>query len=382
VKFEVTAVDPGGGARAGLLTTSRGSVPTPAFMPVGTYGAVKALTPRELEECGVGILLGNTYHLYLRPGHEVVRRLGGLHRFIGWQRGILTDSGGFQIFSLAGFRKVEEEGVAFRSHLDGSTHRLTPELSVEIQEALGADIMMALDVCPSMPSPWTDVAEAVERTLRWARRCLAARRSDRALFGIVQGGTFDELRERSARATVALPFDGFAIGGVSVGEARAEIDRIVGFTAPLLPANRPRYLMGVGTPRDLLAAVGAGADMFDCVLPTRNARNGTLFTWSGPVNIKRREFLDDPRPLDERCGCETCRRHSRAYLRHLFLSKEILSMRLNTLHNVHFYQDLMRRAREAVVEGRYRAWHASVLPALSCGEEGREDAPVAGQGPA
>ncbi|MBI3447595.1 MAG: tRNA guanosine(34) transglycosylase Tgt [Acidobacteria bacterium] len=364
IEYELHAVEPGGLARAGLLRTPHGDVNTPAFMPVGTYGAVKALTPRELEACGARMILGNTYHLYLRPGHETVRALGGLHRFASWDGAILTDSGGFQIFSLASFRDVSEEGVVFRSHLDGSTHRLTPELSVGIQEALGPDVMMALDVCPALPSSKEEIASAVERTLRWARRCLDHRSGARALFGIVQGGTHEDLREMSAGETAALPFDGFAVGGVSVGEPREEIDRIVAFTAPRLPAARARYLMGVGTPRDLLAGIAAGIDMFDCVMPTRNARNGTLFTWSGPVSIKRREFAEDPRPLDDRCGCDACRNFSRAYLRHLFQSKEILSMRLNTIHNVHFYQELMRRARQAIVEGRFAAWAASVLPGL------------------
>jgi queuine tRNA-ribosyltransferase len=339
-------------------------------MPVGTYGAVKALTPEELAGTGTRLILGNTYHLYLRPGHETVRRLGGLHRFMGWDGAILTDSGGFQVFSLAPLREVREEGVEFRSHLDGSTHLLTPELSVAVQEALGSDVMMALDVCPPHPSSRDEIESAVERTLRWGRRCLEARRDGAALFGIVQGGIHDDLRARSAAATSEMPFDGVAIGGVSVGEPRAEIDRIVALTAPLLPARRPRYLMGVGTPRDLVVAVGAGVDLFDCVLPTRNARNGTLFTWEGPLSIKRAENAEAPGPVDPRCSCATCRTFSRAYLRHLFMTKEILSMRLNTLHNVHFYQELMRRARAAVVEGRFEAWAASVLPGLTCGDAG------------
>lgn len=368
ITFDLEATDPGSRARASVLELARTVVPTPAFMPVGTYGAVKALTPEELVACGAGIILGNTYHLYLRPGHEVIRKVGGLHRFMGWERGILTDSGGFQVFSLAPFRRVSEEGVTFRSHVDGSTHLLTPELSIEIQEALGSDVMMALDVCPPLPSSHQDIEQAVDRTLRWARRCLEARATGSSLFGIVQGGTHEDLRERSTAGTLELPFDGYAIGGVSVGESRAEIDRIVGFTAPLLPERKPRYLMGVGTPRDLVVSIGAGVDMFDCVMPTRNARNGVLFTWSGAVHIKRAEFRDDARPLDETCACETCRRYPRAYLRHLFMTKEILSMRLNTLHNVFFYQELMRRARAAVVQKRYAAWADSVLPGLSCGE--------------
>ncbi len=364
IGFVVEATDPGGRARAGMLKTSRGEIPTPVFMPVGTYGAVKALTPGELRQAGASILLGNTYHLYLRPGHEVVHRLGGLHRFMAWDGAILTDSGGFQLFSLAPFRRLREDGVEFRSHLDGQSHLLTPELSVEIQESLGADVMMVLDVCPPWPAEKDEVASAVERTLRWARRCLSARRSDRALFGIVQGGVHEDLRAASAAATVEMPFDGLAIGGVCVGEPREEIDRIVDRTAPLLPVGKPRYLMGVGTPRDLLAAIGSGMDMFDCVLPTRNARNGSLFTWKGIVHIKRAEYLEDASPLDEDCACEACRHYTRAYLRHLFMTKEILSMRLNTLHNVSFYQELMRRARRAIVEGRFAAWAASVMPGI------------------
>ncbi len=370
IEFAVEATEPGGRARAGTLKTGRATIPTPAFMPVGTYGAVKALTPAELRGAGASLILGNTYHLYLRPGHEVVRSLGGLHAFMAWDGAILTDSGGFQVFSLAPFRRLREEGVEFRSHLDGRAHLLTPELSIEIQQALGPDVMMVLDVCPPWPAEKDEVAAAVERTLRWAERSAAARRGDQALFGIVQGGVHEDLRARSAEATSALPFDGFAIGGVCVGEPREEIDRIVHATAPLLPAAKPRYLMGVGTPRDLLAAIGSGMDMFDCVLPTRNARNGTLFTWKGLVHIKRAQYEEDAAPLDDACGCETCRRYSRAYLRHLFMTKEILSMRLNTLHNVFFYQDLMRRARSALVEGRFAAWTASVLPSL-----GRSDGP-------
>jgi queuine tRNA-ribosyltransferase len=380
IGFRIEATEPGGRARAGVLSTPHGTSPTPAFMPVGTYGAVKALTPEEIASCGAGIILGNTYHLYLRPGHGIVGKLGGLHRFAAWDGAILTDSGGFQVFSLAPFRKVTEEGVEFRSHIDGSLHHLTPELSLEIQEALGSDIMMALDVCPALPAPKEEVAEAVERTLRWAGRCLARRSTDQALFGIVQGGTHEDLRAASAGATAAIAFDGYAIGGVSVGEARAEIDRVVAFTAPLLPVGRPRYLMGVGTPRDLLVSIASGVDMFDCVMPTRNARNGTLFTWAGSVNIKRSEFADDPRPLDETCACGSCRKFSRAYLRHLFLSKEILAMRLNTLHNVFFYQEMMRRARAAIVQGRFGAWSASVLPALSCGKGGEGEIVAGGEG--
>jgi len=363
--FEIEARDPTTPARAGALATPRGRVPTPVFMPVGTYGAVKALTPEELEGAGAGLILGNTYHLYLRPGHERIARLGGLHAFMGWDGAILTDSGGFQVFSLAPFRTVREEGAEFRSHLDGSTHQLTPELSIGIQQALGSDIMMALDVCPPASAPREEIASAVARTLRWARRCLDARTGGQALFGIVQGGPHDDLRRESAAGTIELPFDGFAIGGVSVGESREEIDRVVAMTAPLLPEHRPRYLMGVGTPRDLLAGIASGVDMFDCVLPTRNARNGLLFTWSGVVHIKRAQYEEDPRPVDEECPCPACRGFSRAYLRHLFMTKEILSMRLNTIHNITFYQELTRRAREAIVAGSFGDWASRALGPLS-----------------
>jgi len=363
--FEIEARDPTTPARAGALATPRGRVPTPVFMPVGTYGAVKALTPQELKGAGAGLILGNTYHLYLRPGHERIARLGGLHAFMGWDGAILTDSGGFQVFSLAPFRTVREEGAEFRSHLDGSTHQLTPELSIGIQQALGSDIMMALDVCPPASAPREEIASAVARTLRWARRCLDARTGGQALFGIVQGGPHDDLRRESAAGTIELPFDGFAIGGVSVGESREEIDRVVAMTAPLLPEHRPRYLMGVGTPRDLLAGIASGVDMFDCVLPTRNARNGLLFTWSGVVHIKRAQYEEDPRPVDEECPCPACRGFSRAYLRHLFMTKEILSMRLNTIHNITFYQELTRRAREAIVAGSFGDWASRALGPLS-----------------
>jgi len=365
ISFEVAAKDRGSAARAGLLVTPRGPARTPAFMPVGTYGAVKALTPEEIRGSGAAVILGNTYHLYLRPGHELIRRLGGLHRFMGWDGSILTDSGGFQVFSLAPFRKIREEGAEFRSHLDGSTHHLTPELSIGIQEALGADIMMALDVCAPASVSRDEIADAVGLTLRWGRRCLDARQGAGALFGIVQGGPHEDLRRESAGALTELPFDGFAIGGVSVGESRDEIDRVVSLTAPLLPESHPRYLMGVGTPRDLLVSIGAGVDMFDCVIPTRNARNGLLFTREGVIHIKRAQYEEDSRPLDESCSCEVCRRHSRAYLRHLYLTREILSMRLNTLHNVSFYQELMRRAREAIVDGGFASWAAAALPGLS-----------------
>jgi len=342
-----------GDARRGILRTPRGVVSTPAFMPVGTAGTVKAVTPEELCECGAEIILANTYHLYLRPGHEVVAELGGLHAFMNWSGPILTDSGGFQVLSLAGLNRVDEEGVHFRSHLDGSAHLLTPESSMEIQAALGSDIAMVLDVCPALPASRDEIEQAVLRTTRWARRCRDAWTGNGVPFGIVQGGTFPELRERSAADLLELDFPGYAIGGVSVGETPGAIAAIVRSTAGLLPDDRPRYLMGVGLPRDLVHAVSAGLDLFDCVMPTRNARNGTLFTSRGRVNIKRASYRRDARPLDENCRCDACRRYSRAYLRHLFLSREILGCRLNTIHNLTYYLGLLRRMREAIAVGEF-----------------------------
>lgn len=349
--FRTTARD--GRARAGLLETPRGCVETPAFMPVGTAGAVKAVTPDELRRCGAQIVLSNTYHLYLRPGHELIRQLGGLHRFMQWPGPILTDSGGFQIFSLADLRRIDEEGVTFKSHIDGSVHVLTPEKSMEIQSSLGSDIAMVLDECPAEPATRERIVTAVERTTRWARRCRESYRGPGVAFGIVQGGTFADLRERSARELLELDFPGYAVGGVSVGEPAETIATTVRMTADLLPADRPRYLMGVGRPGDLLDAVSQGIDLFDCVMPTRNARNGTLFTSRGRINIKRSEYRGDPGPLDPDCSCEACARYSRAYLRHLFVSGEILASRLNTIHNLSFYLGLLRRAREAIGQGRF-----------------------------
>jgi queuine tRNA-ribosyltransferase len=349
--FEKTGQD--GDARVGRLITAHGEVDTPAFMPVGTAGAVKAVTPEELRTCGAQIVLSNTYHLYLRPGHERVRNLGGLHAFMHWDGPILTDSGGFQVFSMSDLRDLDDDGVRFRSHLDGSTHLLTPELSMQIQAALGSDVAMALDECPPWPATREEVEVAVTRTTLWARRCRDAYDGPGVPFGIVQGGTFPDLRGRSAGELLELDFPGYAIGGVSVGEPMDQLVDTVGTTAALLPAERPRYLMGVGRPRDLLEAVARGVDLFDCVMPTRNARNGTLFTSGGRVRIKRAENQDDPRPLDPDCSCEACRNYSRAYLRHLFLSGEILAARLHTIHNLTYYLGLMRRVREAIAAGRF-----------------------------
>jgi queuine tRNA-ribosyltransferase len=341
-------------ARLALLKTAHGVVETPAFMPVGTQGSVKAMLPRDLKEIGCQILLGNTYHLYLRPGTETIRDLGGLHRFMGWDAPILTDSGGYQVFSLGAMRKISEEGVRFQSHLDGSYHVLTPERVVEIQEAFGSDIAMVLDECIASDASRAYVSASTQRTLRWAERCITARtKKDQLMFGIVQGGIFPDLRAWCVEKLQAMTFEGFAVGGLGVGEGEELLQSIGGFTADLLPADRPRYLMGVGRPEDILSAVRAGFDMFDCVLPTRNARNGTLFTSKGKLSIKRAEFAQDPRPVDEACGCYCCRNFSRAYLRHLFLAGEILSSQLNTLHNLYFYHRLMEMCRNAIRDGQH-----------------------------
>ena len=357
--FRVIARD--GPARRGVLTTAHGAVPTPAFMPVGTQGTVKAVTPEELVQAGASIVLANTYHLHLRPGHEVVRELGGLHRFMNWSGPILTDSGGFQAFSLESLRALDDEGVRFRSHLDGSLRELTPESSMEIQAALGSDVAMVLDECPALPAPKEVVAAAVDRTTRWARRSRDAYAGPGVAFGIVQGGPHEDLRERSAREITALDFPGYAIGGVSVGEPPEAIARVAAFTAARLPEDRPRYLMGVGRPEDLVEAVAQGIDLFDCVMPTRNARNGTLFTSEGRINIKREEYRRDGRPLDPACPCETCRSYGRAYLRHLFVSNEILGARLNTIHNLTYYLGLMERLRRAIEAGELAAFREGFL---------------------
>jgi len=357
VRFTVEAQDPGTAARAGVLTTERGAFLTPAFMPVGTAAAVKGVWPEQLREMGYGCILGNTYHLYLRPGHGRIRALGGLHRFMGWDRLILTDSGGFQVFSLSALRKVSDDAVSFRSHIDGTSHTLTPELAMAVQEALGSDLRMVLDECVAYPAERPAVGEAVRRTTLWARRSLAARRMpEGGVLGIVQGGMIPDLRRRSAEEICGLPFEGFAIGGVSVGEGKDLQRETVGRTAPLLPPDRPRYLMGVGTPGDLLFAVSCGVDLFDCVLPTRNARNGMLFTSSGPMAIKQARYADDSMPPDERCACPTCRTFSRAYLRHLYMQGEILAAMALTTHNLHFYARLMEATREAISRGNFAAF--------------------------
>jgi queuine tRNA-ribosyltransferase len=382
-----------GAARRGELRTPHGVVDTPAFMPVGTQGAVKAVTHRDLHDLGAQIILGNTYHLSLRPGDRRIARLGGLHRFIGWDRPILTDSGGYQIFSLAGRRTLLEDGVRFRSHLDGTESLLTPEIATDIQGRLGSDIAMALDECLGHPASREAARASMERTLRWGRRG-----RDRFLdrpgrgiapadvtnpgqvqFGIVQGSTYRDLREASAEQTVAIGFDGYAIGGLSVGEPIPVMYEVVDWTARLLPSDRPRYLMGAGTPQDLVECAARGIDLFDCVLPTRNARNGQLFTRHGRLNIKNAEFAEDERPPDPACGCYTCRHFSRAYLRHLFQAGEMTAGTLNTLHNLHFYLDTMRRIREAIVFGaleKLRQEFHRILPSQPQDLEQRCSEPV------
>lgn len=333
------------------------TIETPMFMPVGTVGSVKSLSSADIKTVGSQIILGNTYHLYLRPGHERVERLGGLARFMNWDGPILTDSGGFQVFSLSEMNKIDDDGVTFKSHLDGSSHRFTPEHSMNIQRALGSDIVMAFDECPPYPAEPEHVERAMRRTVKWAERGLAVPlKAHQARFGIVQGGLYPELRTRSAREITALPYDGFAIGGLSIGEPPELMHPMVWHTAPLLPAEKPRYLMGVGRPEDLVEGVRAGVDLFDCVMPTRNARNGTLFTSEGRINIKSAKYAEDLGPLDARCACETCRTYSRAYLRHLFVAGEITAYRLNTIHNLTYYIELMRQMRAAILENRFDEW--------------------------
>jgi queuine tRNA-ribosyltransferase len=332
-------------------------------MPVGTQATVKTLSPDDLESIGAEIILSNTYHLFLRPGHELVREFGGLHRFMGWNRPILTDSGGFQVFSLAELRKITEDGVTFQSHIDGGArHFITPESAVEIQEALGADIIMAFDECVPYPATRDYVHESLDRTLRWAKRCASARRdAGQALFGIVQGGMYPDLRRRSAESLVDIGFDGYAVGGLSVGETKPVMYEMIEATAPSLPEDRPRYLMGVGTPEDLVEGVERGIDMFDCVMPTRNARNGTFFTSFGKLTIKNSRYERDREPIDPACRCYTCRNFARAYLRHLFNAGEVLALRLGTIHNLSFYIGLMRDIRTSLAEGRFREFKKEFL---------------------
>ena len=352
-RFTVEATD--GEARAGTFRTPHGELPTPAFMPVATLGSVKSLDPGDLLSSGTRIVLGNAYHLYLRPGVELIERMGGLHRFMRWEGPILTDSGGFQGFSLRHLRKITDEAIVFRSHLDGSTHSFTPEASVRYQEMLGADIIMPLDLCVAADAERAEVEAAVDQTSRWALRCREAHsRGDQALFGIVQGGLFPELRERSAVSITGLGFPGYAIGGLSVGESKAEMYRVASLTARMLPADAPRYLMGVGSPEDLVECVGAGVDMFDCALPTRIARNGSLFVGTGRVNIDKAPFREMDGPIEEGCDCYTCGSFSAAYVNHLFRARELLAYRLASIHNLRFVLRLMERMRAAIEKGRFQ----------------------------
>ena len=341
-------------ARLGKLYTSRGVIDTPVFMPVGTQATVKAMTPQELERLGIKIILSNSYHLYLRPGHNLIAQVGGLHKFMGWKGAILTDSGGFQIFSLGELNKIDDNGVFFNSHIDGSRHFISPEKAMEIQMALGSDIAMAFDECAPYPSGKYQVEIAAQRTIQWAKRCKKAHHStNQSLFGIVQGGTFKDLRIENANKLVELDFPGYAIGGLSVGEPKSLMYEVLDYTVPCLPIDKPRYLMGVGAPQSILEGITRGIDMFDCVLPTRNARNGSLFTYSGKLTITNAKYKDDFTPLDDRCHCYTCQNFTKAYLRHLYISKEILGSILGTIHNLYFIANLMKDIRLALVEERF-----------------------------
>jgi queuine tRNA-ribosyltransferase len=365
LRFELVRQDARSGARRGRLHTLHGIVETPAFIPVGTAGSVKALGPDDLQKIGAQIILGNTYHLMLRPGSDLIRQLGGLHRFMGWSGPLLTDSGGFQVFSLAAKRTISDSGAEFQSHLDGSRHLLTPERSIDIQEELGADIVMALDECPPAGSERAYVEEALVRTTLWLQRCAKAWSRRRSLFGIIQGGPHLDLRKRHIEEVCAVELPGYALGGYSVGEEPQAMHEGVAYSAPLMPQNKPRYLMGVGTPRDLITCIAAGIDMFDCVLPTRCARNGLLFTSQGRLVIKNAAYARDDRAVDSRCSCYTCQNFSRAYLRHLFVSRELLAMRLNSIHNLSYFLGLMGHARQAIERDRYAEFAAHFT---SCAE--------------
>jgi queuine tRNA-ribosyltransferase len=384
LRFTLRATD--GHARLGELETPHGLVQTPTFMPVGTQGAVKATLHRDLAESGAEIILGNTYHLFLRPGDELIAKLGGLHRFMGWDRPLLTDSGGFQVFSLARRCVISEDGADFQSHIDGSRHRLTPERTVDVQARLGSDIAMVLDECLAYPAARDAAAESMQRSVRWAVRCrdrlaqlrtapapsgVAVSNARQAQFGIVQGGVFRDLRRESAEAMVAIGFDGYAIGGLSVGEPIDEMYAVVEETTARLPVDSPRYLMGVGTPEDLVECVARGVDMFDCVLPTRNARNGQLFTSLGRINIRNARYSEDDGPVDPACGCYTCTHHSRAYLRHVHLAGEMTAGALNTLHNLTFYLDTMKRIREAIQLGTFECFRQELLRSAEAGHDDR-----------
>ncbi|MCS7259284.1 MAG: tRNA guanosine(34) transglycosylase Tgt [Anaerolineae bacterium] len=359
--FELVKEDARCAARAGIIHTPHGDIPTPVFAPVGTQATVKTMTPRDLRALGATLILSNTYHLYLRPGAELIARLGGLHRFMGWDGPILTDSGGYQVFSLQTLRRVNDEGVVFRSHIDGSTHFFTPEKVIAIQEQLGADIIMPLDEC-TVPYDYAYNVQALARTHRWAERSLAAkRRSDQALYGIVQGGIFQDLRIQSARFLRALDLPGYAIGGLSVGETKVEMHQVLEWLHPELPRDRPRYLMAVGSPEDIFECVARGIDQFDCVLPTRMARNGAVLTHRGRLNLRNAQYAADPLPIEESCLCYTCTTFSRAYLRHLIMADEITGLYLTTLHNLHFMLDLMRRIRQSILDGTFVEFKTAFL---------------------
>jgi queuine tRNA-ribosyltransferase len=366
--FEIIAQSTESRARAGVIHTSRGIVETPVFMPVGTRGSVKSVTPEELQDAGAQIILGNTYHLYLRPGCDVIGRFAGLHEFMHWDGPILTDSGGFQVFSLAKLAKISEAGVTFQSHLDGSSHLLTPANVIEIQNCLGSDIIMCLDDCIQYPATKEDSLTALEITTSWAKRCKQAwqeiNSGHNALFGIVQGGMYRDLRQRSAEALIKIDFPGYAIGGLSVGEPTEVMLEVAEHSLPHLPVTKPRYIMGVGTPENLIELVALGADMFDCVLPTRNARNGQIFTQYGTVNISNAQHKEDTEPLDSDCKCYTCRNYSRAYLRHLYMARELLSYRLNTIHNVHFFINFMKKIRQVILANEFEAFRKAFYQKL------------------
>lgn len=362
--FEIVATE--GNARSARLQTHHGVIETPVFMAVGTRATVKAMTPEELTSSGCQVVLGNTYHLHLRPGEKTIAKLGGLHKFMNWNKPILTDSGGFQVFSLSQLRKLTEEGVEFRSHLDGNRHFISPEVSMQIQMDLGSDIIMAFDECLPYPATREQTIESMDMTFRWLKRSKEAMtRKESLLFGIVQGGLDRETRLKSLEQITSVELPGYAMGGFSVGEPIELMHKLVKETVPEMPKNKPRYLMGVGTPLDLILAIDSGIDMFDCVLPTRVARNGTLYTWQGKVSIKRNEFREDPSPLDPECDCYTCKNYSKAYLRHLFVSNEILSSRLNSIHNLHFYFQLMSKARAAIRQGRWEQYRNFCLGRFS-----------------
>lgn len=360
--FRVIHKDQESEARVAMMKTLHGDVLTPAFMPVGTSGTVKGMTPEELYEMEYGAILANTYHLHLRPGQDIVKRMGGLHGFMNWKRTIITDSGGFQVYSLSPLRKIDEGGILFRSHLDGAMVDLTPRKSIEIQKDLGSDIMMQLDVCVEQGAMEEDVLRGVTLSASWGKKCLEVEREGGiSLMGILQGGMSRELREMSACLTLENDFDGYAIGGLSVGEERDVMWEMIEYSASLLPSQKVRYLMGVGTPMDILFAVSKGVDIFDCVLPTRNARNGSLFTWKGTLSIKKSSYRDDQQPIDPECGCYTCKNYSRSYLRHLFINREILSARLNTVHNLYFYSQFMKKVRDSIIDGNFHPFMKQFL---------------------